>query len=186
MSTIVNVHRRVFAAPLVALRPWLEAAWSNTDRDVFPRDVIPSWRKNPAGHDALALVPGETRIGHGPFRFRLTEWDGTSWRVAIETPGFGGWHGFVCRELPGKQPQVELTHTLTIETDPLRALGWHVAMGPIHDWVVEVVFDRLAAALATGVVPTRSVRPMPWRSRVPLVALRAKARLTRSALRSRR
>lgn len=173
MPTILNVHRRVFAAPLVALRPWLEAAWSMTERDVFPRDVIPNWRKNPPGHDAMALIPGETQLGHGPFRFRLTEWDGTSWKVAIETPGFGGSHGFVCRELPGAAPRVEVIHTLAVETDPLRAIGWHLAMAPIHDWVVEVMFDRLASALATGVVPPTTDHSMPWRTRLPFLAIRA-------------
>src|SRR5438093_4332761 len=52
------------------------ARWSGGDRDCFPRDVIPNWRRNPPGADSGALIPGETLVGHGPFRFRLRAWDG--------------------------------------------------------------------------------------------------------------
>jgi hypothetical protein len=49
-----NVHARRFAAPIEQVRAWVEACWSGGDRDCFPRDVIPSWRKNPDGVDPMA------------------------------------------------------------------------------------------------------------------------------------
>src|SRR5256885_8614187 len=79
-----NAHSRSFPHPPEVLRPHLEQAWSGTDRDVFPRDVIRSWRKNPPGRDPLALVPGVTEMGHGPFRFLLERWDGSVWRGRSE------------------------------------------------------------------------------------------------------
>src|SRR5437870_11855064 len=89
-----NVHSRSFPSPPQALRAHLEHAWSGTERDVFPRDVIRSWRKNPPGRDPLALVPGVTEMGHGPFRFLLERWDGSVWRVHFEAAGMSGRHGF--------------------------------------------------------------------------------------------
>jgi hypothetical protein len=89
-STMKNVHQRLLAHPIDAVRPLVAQAWSGTPDDVFPRDVIPTWRENPPG--VTGLVPGVTRLGHGPFRFRLTAWDGVRWRVGIE--GGAGYHGF--------------------------------------------------------------------------------------------
>jgi hypothetical protein len=87
-----NVHTRVLAYPIEAIRPWIERAWSGTDDDVFPRDRIRTWRKNPEGVARSALVPGVTRVGHGPFSFVLAEWDGLRWRVELTRRK--GWHGF--------------------------------------------------------------------------------------------
>lgn len=63
-----NVHVRRVAAPIERVRPWIEACWSGGERDCFPRDAISTWRRNPPSADPSALIPGETMIGHGPFR----------------------------------------------------------------------------------------------------------------------
>lgn len=145
-----NVHTRVYPASPEAIRPWLEAAWSGTDRDIFPRDLVPTWR------DTETLVPGHTRLGHGPFRFKLREWDGWRWRVDFP----GGWHGF---DLSPEGDGTRVTHTLTMG-NVIRPIL------PLHDWAVEALLDRLGQALATGSVPAFTERPlegyarMTWRA----------------------
>ena len=158
-----NVHIRRVDAAIERVRPWIEALWSATDRDCFPRDVIRNWRKNPPGVDPLALIPGETLIGHGPFRFRLRVWDGRAWRVDVVGRPVG-WHGF---DLVPDGEGCVVTHTLDIETRLPARLRW-VAIEPLHDWAVEAMFDRLEHALRTGVVPARTDRPI---SRVAAFAL---------------
>jgi len=146
-----NVHSRLLNHPIEEVRPWIERAWSGTDEDVFPRDYIRSWRKNPEGTPASALVEGVTKLGHGPFRFRLTQWDGNSWRV--ELADGSGWHGF---RLESEGQKTRITHELEVHRKPL----FRFFILPIHDWAVESIFDRLEAALATGKVPARTTRPM--------------------------
>jgi hypothetical protein len=158
-----NVHVRRVAAPIERVRPWIEACWSATDRDCFPRDVIATWRKNPLGADPLALIPGVTLIGHGPFRFRLRVWDGLVWRVDV-VGRLVGWHGF---DLVPDGEGCRVTHTLELESTLSARLRW-MAIEPIHDWAVEAMLDRLEHALRTGVVPERTERPM---SRLAALAL---------------
>jgi hypothetical protein len=160
MRAIRNVHTRRVAAPIEQVRPWIEACWTGGDRDCFPRDVIRTWRKNPPGVDPVALIPGETMIGHGPFRFRVRSWDGAAWRVdVIGRPH--GWHGFDLA--PDPRPDgngCRVTHTLELEATLSARLRW-MAIESVHDWAVEALFDRLEHALRTGEVPTRTERPMP-------------------------
>jgi hypothetical protein len=164
-----NVHSRVFQASIDAVRPWIEACWSGTERDAFPRDVIASWRKNPAGVDPGALLPGQTLLGHGLFRFRLRAWDGARWRVDI-VGGPQGWHGFDLEEVEGG---CRVTHTLQMELSGKNRVMVPLAIEPIHDWAVEAAFDRLEEALRTGRVPERTARPMPLRAAIPFQLLRA-------------
>src|SRR5438309_11454689 len=170
-----NAHSRSFPHPPEVLRPHLEQAWSGTDRDVFPRDVIRSWRKNPPGRDPLALVPGVTEMGHGPFRFLLERWDGSVWRVRFEAAGMSGWHGF---DLEAEGAGSRLTHTPVMTLSAQMRLRWTLFIEPLHDWAVESLFDRLAAALTTGEVPERTVRPMSLYGRTLLANPRRTARGT--------
>jgi hypothetical protein len=150
-----NVHVRRVAAPIERVRPWIESCWSGGERDCFPRDAISDWRRNPPGADPSALIPGQTMVGHGPFRFRLRAWDGQTWRVDL-VGGMAGWHGF---DLLPDGDGCRVTHTLELESSLSARLGWMV-IEPIHDWAVEAMFDRLEHALATGAVPARTRRPM--------------------------
>jgi len=152
-----NVHRRVFSVQPEALRPWLEAAWSGTTRDCFTRDVIASWRKNPPGVDPLALIPGVTKLGHGRFAFRLQQWDGERWRVDFKTPSLWGWHRF---DLLPQSGGSLLTHAIQLQGTGLGSLRWRLLIEPIHDWVIEAMFDRLETAVVMGSIPERTARPM--------------------------
>jgi hypothetical protein len=158
-----NVHVRRFAAPIDQVRRWVEDCWTGGNRDCFPRDVIPSWRRNPDGVDPLALVPGKTVLGHGSLRFRLREWDGHSWKVDC-IGWLVGWHGF---DLEPDGDGCRVTHTVWLAPSLSAWLAW-TAIEPAHDWAVEAMFDRMAHALATGVVPRVTERPLPTLARFGL------------------
>jgi hypothetical protein len=169
-----NRHSRYFSYSTEALRPWVEALWSGTSRDCFPTDVIPTFRRNPDGIEPLALVPGVTKVGHGGFTFQLSEWTGNRWRVELVSK-LRGWHGF---ELVPEAEGVELVHTLEVEpTGPMR-LAWPLVVEPIHDWVIEALFDRLEIALRTGEPPRQTARPMPLKARLPYEVMRRLMTLT--------
>ena len=68
-----NVHSRVLQARLEDIQPWIARAWSGGAEDIYPRDIVRTWRKNPPDLAKDALVPGITRLGHGPFAFRFEE-----------------------------------------------------------------------------------------------------------------
>jgi hypothetical protein len=158
-----NVHVRRVAAPVESVRPWIEACWSAGDRDCFPHDIIRDWRRNPPGRDPEVLIPGETLLGHGVFRFRLRQWDGWSWKVdVVGAPA--GWHGF---DLERDGDGCRVTHTLELQPSLSGRLGW-LAIEPIHDWAVEALFDRLEEALASGRVPAVTARPLPGWARLGL------------------
>ena len=155
-----NVHAREMRAPMEQLRPWIEAAWSGTPRDPFPRDILKSWRKNPPDADPHALIPDVTRVGHGFFSFRFQSWDGERWRVRFESDAARGWHGFDLQTSPlGSR----VTHTIEATQSVRGALFWHVFVAPIHDWFLEALFDRIEEALQTGEMPAVTRRRIPWR-----------------------
>lgn len=173
-----DVHLREMMAPIELVRPWIEASWTGTSRDPFPRDVLNSWRKNPPGADPLALIPNVTRVGHGFFSFRFESWDGERWRVRVESEDFQGWHGF---DLRTTTLGCRVTHTIEVTPSLVTAVLWHVFVAPIHDWFVEAMFDRIEEALRTGEMPTLTRRNMPWRvaASIALVARFMRARMGR-------
>ena len=176
-----NVHTREFAAPIEAIRPWIEAGWSGTPDDPFPRDILRSWRKNPPGIAPGALVPNVTRVGHGFLSFRFESWDGNRFRVRMEDDAFRGGHGF---ELESTARGCRVTHRLEAKLAGRGRFLWPL-MEPIHDWVVEAMFDRIEAALETGVMPkvTRT-KKMNWRAALAF-GLFSRVNRFRSSARSR-
>jgi len=153
---MLNIHSRVLRAPIEAVQPWIERSWSGGDKDIYPRDVVRSWRKNPPEVAKDALVPGVTRMGHGPFCFRFEEWDGRRWRVTVEKAGYLGWHGF---DLEPVASGSRIIHTIDLQLRGMARLMWPLMIAPLHDWIVEAMFDRLEEALRTGAVPQKSGRP---------------------------
>jgi hypothetical protein len=149
-----NVHQRLLDHPIAEVRPWIARAWSGSDADIFPRDRIRNWRRNPDDVAPAALVPGITKMGHGPFSFVLREWDGNRWRVDFGRGEARGWHGFDLEEVGGR---TRITHTLEAPF----GLATRALIIPVHDWAVEALFDRLETALATGAVPRATERRPP-------------------------
>jgi hypothetical protein len=170
-----NIHTRHFSASIEQVRVWIEACWTGGDRDCFPHDVIRSWRRNPDGVDPAALVPGETLLGHGSFRFRLRAWDGVTWRADV-VDGMTGWIGF---DLAPEGDGCRVTQTVSLELSVSSWLLW-TSIVPLHDWAVEAIFDRMEHALRTGAAPAQTERPMPV---VAAIAMRLVRRRRRSAAR---
>jgi hypothetical protein len=85
-----------------------------------------------------------------------------------------GRHGF---DLRAEGTGTRLTHTLEVGGPLLVRTGFEVVILPIHDWVLEALFDRLEIALATGQVPERTERPMEGRARLWFGLLSAAHRL---------
>jgi hypothetical protein len=154
-----NVHQRHIALPIEKIRPWIEAGWTGGADDPFPHDVIKSWRKNPAGTDPGALIPGVTRLGHGMFRFRFQSWDGQRFRVRVENVRYDGWHGF---DLEPTAEGCRVTHTLDVALSGSARVVWPVCFAALHDWAVEAVLDRIEEAARSGTMPTRTTRPIAW------------------------
>jgi len=163
-----NLHTRELLFPIESIRPWIEKCWTGTDDDAFPRDLIRSWRKNPPGEDPLALLPGVTRIGHGIFSFRFESWDGRRFRVRVESSDLPGWHGFA---LEPTARGCWITHTIVLDPTFKGRVLW-AFVEPIHDWVVEAIFDRLEEALSTGVMPRTTRRKVPWHAGLVVEAIR--------------
>jgi hypothetical protein len=158
MGHVLNVHQRRFTQPPDAVASWLDDIWSGTSRDVFPRDVLPTWRSS-AG--------GVTRFGHANLRFELEEWNRERWRAGFRVRRFDGWHGF---DLTPEGAGTVLTHTLEGDTKGSLLWQWPLVVRPIHDWAVEALFDRLQAALESGQVPARTDREMPAKARLAFSA----------------
>jgi hypothetical protein len=167
-----NVHTREMPAPVEHVRPWIEAGWTCTAHDPFPNDVLRCWRRNPPGVDPLALVPGVTRLGHGPFSFRFESWDGEHWRVRVESRAMPGWHGFDLQPTPSG---CRVTHTLELESSVEARLLW-APVAPLHDWCVEAILDRLEQALRTGKMPATTRREMSWPLAIGFAVLRRAGR----------
>ncbi len=156
-----SVHSRVFPYPLSLVRSWLDLAWSDSQQDIFPRDVIRPWRSNPDG--STKLVPGVTMLGHGPFVFTLRWWDGVRWLADLDAEC--GWQGFHLAERAGK---TRVTHTFSASLP----LASRLAIVPVHDWAVEAMFDRLAIALEHGMPPRETPRPLGFLARRMLESMR--------------
>ncbi len=158
MKTILS---RVFDHSISLVRSWIELAWSDSQQDIFPRDVIKGWRTNPDG--TTNLQPGVTMLGHGPFVFTLRWWDGVRWLADLDSDA--GWQGFHLVDRGGK---TRVIHTFSASLP----LASRLAIVPVHDWAVEAMFDRLEVALATGKVPRETTRPMGLLARRMLESLR--------------
>lgn len=171
-----NIHQRRIAARPEELGRWMDRLWSGTKEDCFPRDVIATWRKTDGIRDPNQLIPGRTRLGHGPFSFDFEKWDGSAWRVTFEREGMKGWHGF---DLVPAQGGTLLTHTIEAGLAGTSRLLWHVLIAPVHDWAVEAMFDRIEEALATGAEPQHTKRPMAVHAKAAFFVLKRVARLRR-------
>jgi len=176
-----NVHAREMGVPIDLVRPWIEASWTGTSRDPFPRDVLKSWRKNPPDVDPLALVPNVTSMGHATFSFRFESWNGERWRVRVESQDFQGWHGFDLQSTPNR---CRVTHTIELALSTKGIVLWRALIAPIHDWCVEAILDRIEEAVSRGEMPTITRRKMPWPAAASFALLRRATRARRSRRRS--
>lgn len=132
---VVNVHERLLAGDLSESAALLDAL--PDDGSAWPRDRWPALRLS----DGLQLGSDG---GHGPIRYGVREYDaGRRVRFAF-TPGSGldGWHELRLEELPGAG--VRWTHELVMIRPSVVVRG---LFEPLHDALIEDLFDSVAAAL---------------------------------------
>lgn len=178
MGTVLNEHERVIEAPAEVVGALLDRL-SAEDDPLFP---TPAW-------DAMIfdrpLGVGATG-GHGPIRYSVIEYEPGS-RVRFSfTPPDNGFHEMSVE--PVGEGRCRVRHVLQTELHGRHRLLWSAVVRPLHDTVIEEVFDNIERAAAGG-----CARPVRWSPGVRLynrlawprprtVAVPQAARLLRTAV----
>lgn len=153
MSTVLNEHERVIRAPAEVVGALLDRL-SAEDDPLFP---TPAWAAmifdRPLGVGASG--------GHGPVRYSVTEYEpGRRVRFAF-TPPDNGFHEMSVE--PIGKGRCRVRHVLETELLGRNRLLWPAVVRPLHDTIIEEVFDNIERAAAGG-----CARPVRWS---PLVRL---------------
>lgn len=153
MSTVLNEHERVIEAPAEVVGALLDRL-SADDDPIFP---TPAWAAmtfdRPLGVGATG--------GHGPVRYSVTEYEpGRRVRFAF-TPPDNGFHELTVE--PMEEGRCRVRHVLETELLGRNRVLWPVVVRPLHDTIIEEVFDNIERAAAGG-----CARPVRWS---PLVGL---------------
>ena len=178
MGMVRNEHERVIEAPAGVVGALLDRL-SAEDDPLFP---TPAW-------DAMIfdrpLGVGATG-GHGPVRYSVVEYEpGSRVRFAF-TPPDDGFHEMSVE--PAGEGRCRVRHVLETGIRGANRLLWPAVVRPLHETIVEEVFDNIERA-ATG----RCASPVRWSPRVRLynrllwsrpetVAVPEAARLLRAAV----
>ncbi len=131
---LMNYHARLVARPVDELYRRLAAMGGGLD-DLWPLPSVPMKVEG-------ALSPG-VRASHGPIRYELAAIDAgrrIEWRFTMERL-----HGrYEYRLTPeGAATLVENVIDGAVTGELIEA--WPSAVSAFHDWVIERIFDRLAA-----------------------------------------
>lgn len=177
MRTVRNVHERTIPAPAETVGALLDRL-ATADDPLFPS---PAWA--PLRLDRPLSVGADG--GHGPVRYRVTAYEpGRSVRFDFAPPS-DGHHRLDIEPLGPDRCRVR--HVLVENQGPMAALSWALVIRPVHDTVIEELFDNAERA-ATGAVarPTRRtpyvrlLQRLTW-DRPEAVGVPAAARLVRAA-----
>ncbi|MFK4068008.1 SRPBCC family protein [Streptomyces sp. NPDC029674] len=154
MGVVRNEHERVVEAPAEAVGALLDRL-SAEDDPVFP---VPAWA--PMTFDR-PLGVGATG-GHGPIRYSVTAHErGRRIRFAFTPPG-DGFHEVTVEPRGGGRCLVR--HVLEMRQSGVDRLLWPTAVRPVHDTMVEELFDNIERAAAGG-----CARPVRWSPRLRLL-----------------
>ena len=150
---IRNVHERVINAPLEPLGVLLDGLGQKGDRLWPSRYWPPMVLDRP-------LAPGADG-GHGPIRYHVSEYEpGRRVRFTFcPRTGIVGAHELSLDAVDEKRTRIR--HVLIGRTSGTMRGKFPVMVGPLHDAVVEDLFDN-AERETTGTV----VRPAKWSPRV--------------------
>ncbi|MER7108470.1 DUF2867 domain-containing protein [Streptomyces sp. NPDC000229] len=178
MRTVRNAHARVIEAPAERVGALLDRIAADDD-PLFP---VPAWP--PIRFDRPLGVGADG--GHGPVRYRVTEYTpGRSLRFDFAPPDDGHHRLYVEPLGPGR---CRMVHTLEQRQGPGQALVWALLVRPVHDTVVEELLDnaeraatgRTAARPATRTPRVRLLHRLGY-ARPVAAPIPASARLARSA-----
>ncbi len=142
MIAVTNTHVRTFRADIAAVSRQLETLAGPHD-NVWRTDLVPPMVLDDG------LNPGSTG-GHGPIRYSVvTHEPGAKILFTLDPAsiGMGGWHGFELA--PAGDGLVRISHTLAATLTGRARLLWRPIILPLHNGVVEDVFDHLERS-ATG------------------------------------
>lgn len=144
---VENIHSRVFPVPAARLGKLLDTLAGETDM-LWPRGRWPAMRLD------RPLQVGATG-GHGPIRYAVEAYASSRSVVFRFThpKGFLGTHAFAVDEAEGGS---RVTHTLAMRTSGLATLAWLLAIGSLHDALLEDLLDHAARQVGAP-----SVAP-PW------------------------
>jgi hypothetical protein len=148
---ITNVHERTIAAPADRLGELLNTLAS--DNDMFwPHENWPAIRFD------RPLQVGATG-GHGGGPYTITSYTpGRHIRFDFAGHGRSGFHEFHVQPLVGGSSL--LRHSLDIRLPLVALYWWHAKIRPLHDAVLEDLFDKVEGQVS------RVARPQTWSSRV--------------------
>jgi uncharacterized protein DUF2867 len=155
-----NVHERILEAPPAAVGALLDGVGGPHDALWPSPEWAPMWLEGPP---AIGVAGG-----HGPLRYRITDYVAGRRIVFTLDPGQGlsGWHGF---EVAPRGPGAVLRHTVEARACGRMRAVWPCVVRPVHDGIVEQVLDRAEISLGTGPAqPTRLsaiARLARWRAR---------------------
>ncbi|MFF8639533.1 SRPBCC family protein [Streptomyces sp. NPDC015345] len=154
MGVVRNEHERLFEAPAEEVGALLDRL-SAEDDPVFP---APQWA--PMTFDR-PLGVGATG-GHGPVRYAVTEYEpGRRVRFAF-TPPDEGFHELSVE--PRGEGRCLVRHVLEARQRGLDFLLWPTAVRPVHDSMMEELFDNIERVVAGG-----CARPVRWSPRLRLL-----------------
>lgn len=153
MGTVRNEHERVIEAPAGEVGALLDRL-SAEDDPVFP---TPAWVAmifdRPLGVGATG--------GHGPVRYSVAEYEpGRRVRFAF-TPPDNGFHEMSVE--PAGEGRCRVRHVLETELLGKNRLLWPAVVRPLHDTVIEEVFDNIERVTTGG-----CARPVRWSPQVRL------------------
>jgi hypothetical protein len=137
--TVRNVHHRIVPAPAAAVGALVERL-SAPDDPLFPTPVWPAMLLDrPLGLGAVG--------GHGRIRYRVTAYEpGRSVRFDTTDDTLGtGYHRFDVEPLG--PDRCRISHVLEIVMSARTYLLFKLAIEPVHDVMVEEVFDNAERAV---------------------------------------
>ncbi|WP_184365252.1 DUF2867 domain-containing protein [Nocardiopsis metallicus] len=152
VALVHNTHERVVSAPPETLGDLTAALGGDRDR-LWPN---PEWM--PLRLDRPLSVGADG--GHGPIRYRVSEYE-PGRRVRFEfgqRTGLGGFHEFTIEPRPDGSSM--LRHRIEASPRGSTLLMWPLVIRPIHDALIEDLFDNAEHA-ATGQRPPAR-RWSPW------------------------
>lgn len=144
---VLNVHRRVLAAPMVDAGRLLDSLGSRHDL-LWPTPEWPRMR-----FDRVLQVGADG--GHGPIRYEVSEYvQGRRVVFRFKAPrGFRGTHALDL--VPRAAGGCELVHTIDMEASGPARFTWPLVFGPLHDALLEDALDRASAATGSEFEPAR-------------------------------
>lgn len=149
---IRNVHQRAYPVPAAQVGA-LVARVAEPDSPVWPPGWPPMVLDRPLGVGAVG--------GHGPIRYRCTEWVPGRRAQFTLAPGspIEGTHTF--EVLDGPEPDSSiLRHEISGRLRGVGHLLWPLAIRWLHDAVLAELFDRTAVSL--GHPPVTPARRSAW------------------------